>query len=324
MADVELLTQASFILDRCGRPQPPPGAKAALYLYRGIPVQQVFAASTGSPSQTVTKEVTGDTTFCLRSISMTSSAAQAISFQLLKPDGRFLVNTLQDSLQIAGYGSYRYLFNPELQCPAGSKLITTLLSTNTAAQQSISILYEGADLYLLKVGNPNRICPVDEAAGVLPRYFSNPNQNIMAPCWQHGVGPATPAGYEDIEFTYSAPSATSIDVTAANPTATQEIQIAGPEDFHVRRLCFDVKTSARQVTSGTFLARIRSGSGYALSDDYFDVERYIGSMPMPKDWTVKSGDSVFIDLLLVDQAGQHNLSIRTYLEGFKRRKVVYR
>jgi hypothetical protein len=78
------------------------------------------------------------------------------------------------------------------------------------------------------------------------------------------------------------------------------------------------------VTSGTFLARIRSGSGYALSDDYFDVERYIGSMPMPKDWTVKSGDSVFIDLLLVDQAGSHNLSIRTYLEGFKRRKVVYR
>ena len=49
------------------------------------------------------------------------------------------------------------------------------------------------------------------------------------------------------------------------------------------------------VTGGTILARIRNGSGYALTDDYFDVARYIGSSPMPMDWVIDPTDSVFID-----------------------------
>ena len=328
--DVQLLTQADFVLGKCGRPEPPQAGLSSLYLPKSFLVQQVFSASTGSPTQTVTKEITGDTTWCLRGMQISSSSATAISLQVLLPDGKFLINNLQDALQIAGYGSYRYLFTVEKKCPPGSKIQVTFEVTNTTAQQPMAILFDGAYQYLLK-GGTGRICPTDEVAGELPRYFADPNQNIFAPCWQHGVGPATPPGYVDEEFVYSGKqSATAsfpagypgsaISVTAANVTAIQQIGMDDAE-FHVRRLLFEVSEDGT-VTSGTVLARIRDGSGYSLTDDYFDVARYIGSAPMPRDWIVEPNDSVYADLQLVDQGGTGNMYFTMYLEGFKRRRAA--
>lgn len=326
--DIQLLTQADFVLSACGRPAPPRGEMSSLYLPHGFIVQQVFAAATGSPSQTVTKEITGDTTWCLRGLQISSSSATALSLQILLPDGKFLINDLQDVLQIAGYGSYRYVFTAEKRCPPGSKIAITFQVTDTTEQQPISILLDGAYQYLLK-GGVARFCPTDEAAASLPRYFGDQAQNIFAPPWQHGVGPSTPYGYEDVEFTYSGKGSstaafpagapgTAVAVTNANNGAIQQIGTDDAE-FHVRRLLFEIQADD-EVTSGSFLARIRDGSGYSLCDDYFDVARYLGSAPMPVDWVIAPHDSVYADLLLVDPGGTGNLYFTMYLEGFKRRK----
>ena len=65
-------------------------------------------------------------------------------------DGRFLVNQLQDSLQIAGYGSYRYAFRPEWRMPPGTKIQVTFEVTDTTNQQPMAMFFDGAYQYLLE------------------------------------------------------------------------------------------------------------------------------------------------------------------------------
>jgi hypothetical protein len=329
--DIAVLTQADYVLGKCGRPEPPATGLSHLYLSRGFIVQTVFPAGTGSPTQTVTKEIVGDTEWCLRGMQISSTSATALSLQVLLPDGRFLINNLQDALQIAGYGSYRYTFTAEKRCPPGSKIQVTFQVTNSSEQQPIAILFDGAYDFLLK-GGVQRVCATQETAAFLPRYFSDPSQNIFAPPWQHGVGPSTPPGYEDEEFVYSAkgPSTdaddgfpqgrpgSSIDVTAANNAAIQQIGMDDAE-FHIRRVLVEV-TEDTTVTSGSVLARLRDGSGYSFCDDYFDVAQYIGSAPFPVDWIIAPNDSVYADLQLVDGSGTGSIHWTMYLDGFKRRK----
>lgn len=327
----ELLTQADFTLNKCGRPRAPQQGQSALYITRGFLIQVVFPAATTSPTQTITKEITGDTTWCLRGIQISSSSVTAISLQILLPNGRFLISNLQDALQIAGYGSYRYAFgtNAELRCPPGSKIQITFQVTNVTDQQPMAILLDGAYRYLLK-GGEGRICPVDETAGDLPRYFSNPNQNLMAPAWQQGASEPTPEGYVDEDYIYSAlgPASgsfpagapgSSISVTAANLAATQQIGMDNAE-FHCQRILIQVSED-NSVTAGSVLARIRTGSGFALLDDYLDAARYLGSAPYPIDWVIQPNDAVYADLQVVDQTGTGNIYWTMFLEGFKRRRV---
>lgn len=327
--ETALLTQADFVLNKCGRPVAPKIGLSSIYLPHGFLIQTLFPAATTSPTATVTKEITGDTVWCLRGIQITSTTATAISIQILRPDGTFLINYLQDVLQIAGYGSYKYTFTREERCQPGTKISITFNVTDTAQQQPIAICLDGAYQYLLK-GGEGRICPVDESAGNLPRYFGHPNQNIMAPAWQHGVSPATPVGYRDEDFVYSALGPTSdtspagtpgstISVTAANATTTQKIGMDSAE-FHVTRVLIQI-TADDTVTAGSVLVRFRAGSGYAFTDDYLDAARYIGSCPYPVDWVIDPNDAVYADLLLVDQAGTGNVYWTMFLEGFKRRKA---
>jgi hypothetical protein len=323
--DVQLLTQADFVLNRCGRPQAPSGL-SVVYIPRSFLLQQYFGIAPTTPSATLTKEITGDTSWCLRAISITSSTTTALSLQVLLPNGKFLVNNLQDVLQIAGYGSYRYLFAEELECPPGSKIQLTLSDTDTSTVQPLAVLLEGAYKYFLKGGQS---CPVLNAAAGMPRYLRNFNENIMAPCWQQGIGPAVPQGLRDVEWVYGGnqqvttaagvvlPGAIAVDVSAGPFTTTQTIPIDSNSKFRCRRLLFQVNADAT-VTAGTLLGRVRTGSGYALCDDYFDLATYIGSAPMPKDWEIDAGDAVYVDVQLVDQAGTGNIYLQSYLEGAKR------
>jgi hypothetical protein len=326
--DVQLLTQADFTLDKCGRPRPPRRGLSSLFIRKSFLIQTTFAAATSSPTQTVTKEITGESLWHLRGLQITSNPNTALSLQILLPNGRFLINQLQDALQIAGYGSYRYTFNPSLKCPPGTKVSITFEVTNTTNQQPMSIELSGAYEYLLK-GGDNRICPTDEAAENLPRYFGDPNQNIMAPAWQHGVVDPPPPGYHDEDFTYSALQAptvafpagypgSAILVTATNLTATQQITMDAAE-FHCKRLVVQV-TEDNTVTAGSVLVRIRLGSGQAVFDDYLDAARYVGSTYWPIDLVIKANDIVYADLQVVDQAGSGNIYWTMFLEGFKRRR----
>jgi hypothetical protein len=325
--DVQLLTQADRVLSKCGRYEAPREDLSAVYLPKSFMIQQTFAAGATTPVQTITKEITGDTDWCLRAMQIWTSAATLIEFQIQKPDGRFLINALQDVLQVAGYGSYRYLWTVEHRCPPGSKLKATFAVTNTALQQPIAISFDGAYQYLITKGIEGRICRNEELAAKLPRYFSDPNQNIMAPRWQQGLSHWTPPGYVDTEKVWSPTSPLNavtglpslpISVTAAINTATQSIQIPTNEEAHVRRLLFAIQADAG-VTSGTFLAKIRDGSGYSLFDDYFDVN-YICSAAMPHNWIVKPEDTVYADIQLVDQGGVGNMYFCMMLEGFRRRR----
>ena len=319
--DVQLLTQADFLLNKCGRPVAPSGL-SVVYIPKAFLVQQYFGVTPTTPQQTIKKEITGDAPWCLRAISFTSSTATALSVQILLPNGRFLISNLQDVLQIAGYGSYRYLFTKELECPPGSIIQVTLADTNQAVAQPIAILFEGAYKYLLKNGSGS-ICPVQDAMAYMPRYLRNFNENIMAPCWQQGIGPAVPQGFRDLEWVYASTNVsgaggkTGIDVAAGPFTAVQQVPIDSDSAFRCRRLLFAITADAT-VTAGTILGRVRTGSGYSLTDDYFDLATYIGSAPMPKDWDIPAGDVVYVDMQLVDQAGTGSIYLQTYLEGCKR------
>ena len=328
MPEIEILTQADFTLDKCGRPRAPREGLSALYIRKGFLIQTTFAAATGSPTQTITKEITGDAPWCLRGIQITSNSTTAISVQFLLPDGKFLINQLQDALQIAGYGSYKYAVRDNRRYAPGTKIQVTFEVTDTTNQQPMAICFDGAYEYLLK-GGAGRICPVDEAVENLPRYFSDPVQNIMAPAWQHGIVDQPPPGYYDEDFTYSAfqnPTAafpagfpgSAISVTNANLTASQQIGMDASE-FHCQRILIQVDEDDT-VTAGSVLARIRLGSGQAVFDDYFDAARYIGSVSWPIDLVIQPNDIVYADLQAVDVAGTGNLYWTMFLEGFKRRR----
>ena len=147
-----------------------PSGASAVCLRRKIPIQIVFTAAPGSTSQTITKEISGETTFLLRSISATSSAATALLIQIQLPDGRFLLSNLADVLTFAGYGSWRWLLSEELECPPGTKITVTLVDQNTVVAQPIMLLFEGADRSYCAARGPvgNGWHPICHATGARP------------------------------------------------------------------------------------------------------------------------------------------------------------
>jgi hypothetical protein len=327
--EVQLLRQADMVLSKCGRPMMPQRDLSVIYIPRGIFVQDFLEIGS---ADTLTKEIVGDTPWVLRSISIATTTTTALYWNVQLPNGRFLINNLQDITQVAGYGSWRYLLGKELECPPGSKFIVTLDDSIAGAStaQPIAILFEGAYKYFIK-GTPknggNGGCTAKdlEYASTLPRYVSDPNQNILAPSWMQGYGPPTPPGCVDEAFTYPSfgdnGAIGPLTVSLAGPlTGTVEIKTDQEYDFEVRRFLFLVQQAAgAAVTAGSFLGRIRAGSGKSFTDDYIDLARYLGSSRYPHDWHVRHGDSIFIDLELVDSAGSGSLQFQAFAEGVRRR-----
>jgi hypothetical protein len=316
--DIELLKQAGAILSKCGRPIRPRGVSA-------VPLFKCFLMPmTIGPgdTQTFIKEVTGDTTWTLRAISSTAGSnantATNVRIQIQLPNGRYLFGGKNgiDSGQFASTGSFRYLQDPPMDCNPGDKIRVTLSSTNNAAPvTAITLLFEGHYQYYMTGGPSN-----DPAlASELPRYQGIVNENILAPPYIAGLGPETPAGYDDEFFTYSSDTL-SVAIGGANRTGTVKINIDNGLDFLCRRILPEV-TASNTATAGAFLGRVRVSSGYALCDSFMDLERYIGGSEWPGAFPIKGGDEVFIDLNLVDTAGTGSVSITVHMEGVRRRKL---
>jgi hypothetical protein len=305
--DPVLLTQAEMVLTKCGGRRFPAGLSAVL-LPKGYLMQNVLAVGA---DQTQVLEIDSDTTFVLRAISSTTAGALYLQIQL--PDGKFLMNSLMDVNQIGAFGSFRLAFNRELACPPGSVIRVHWNDTipGAVAVQPVTLLFEGALRYYLRSARPVPALP-----GPGPRYFSDPDQNILAPCWMHGQGPGEPG---DLKYTYAIPQL-SILGTGTNLTASGSVQIDQGTDFEARRLLFDVQQDAT-VTAGRFLVRLRTASGYAFCDDYLDVAAYINGTVYPHDWHIVAGEQVFLDAILVDFTGTGSMYLTAHLEGVKRSKL---
>jgi hypothetical protein len=320
----QLITEADYVLSPCGRFVPPVGS--VVYIPKSFLIQAVLPLAS---EQTFYKEITGDTTWCWRSIAIALSGnPPAISAQVLAPDdGHFLFNGLLDLTAIAGFGSNRFLLSREIECPPGSKIVLSLDDNflSASAVQPVSMLCGGAYAYYLKNGIRSKwdsglwSYTAERQVSALPRIFAGPNQNILAPCWMNGLGPKTPAGSEDTAFTYGDGNSNLAKVTLGGVlSAKASIQIDDTYDFQVRRFLFDVIPDAG-VTAGSFLVRIRAGSGFVFTDEYLDMAKYSGSAYWAKGWDIKHGDQMQFDLTLVDGAGSGSISIQCFADGVRRR-----
>ena len=315
--DSQLILEADWLLSKCGRPTPPRGL-SSVYIPHSFLLQTLDLTS---GQTTIEKTVTGDTTWMLRAISANGVTPY---WQVILPNGQPLLNQSQLVQEVAGYGSGRLVMAKEVSCPPQSKIQVRI----TAASEPVQMLFEGVYCYYLKLqtGVAYERWSGLRANPLPPKYLAHPNQNILAPCWMHGVGPSTPAGYEDSPFTYvSAPPVLGYGLQFTGPSdilqfATIEIPIESASDFVVRRFHFDVTRDAG-VTGGSILARIRAASGHVFSDDYMDVARYIGGAPFAHDWWLKAQDTIILDLQLVDFTGTGQMYMQVYAEGVKRRKA---
>jgi len=326
MPDIQFLQEADWTLSKCGQPLPPAEGISIVYRLKYFLVQDVVPRSLAVGStQTFTKIISGDTTWELRSISANWFAGQLVYLQIQLPDGSYLSNVLEDDLVFAGYGSNRWTASRPIECPTNSKIIIAFDTNLPAATvaQNITLLLEGAYKYYVKSGVTH---PAPEAyAERLPRYLGNPNQNIMAPSWVQGYGPGTPDGWEDVWFTYDSGAqiingtrfpGVTIPLTGST-VASATIKLERASDFICRRFYFWIQADAT-VSAGSILARIRISSGYAITNDYFDVFRYISGGMLAHDLNIKAGEQIFFDLNMVDATGTGNMYFEAFAEGAKR------
>ena len=141
----------------------------------------------------------------------------------------------------------------------------------------------------------------------------------MAPAWAWGEGPGTPQGFRDdeggfVRFSQVVP----IDVGAlTSKNETAQIQIDPSFDYPVRKIWFQV-TADSTVTAFDVLAKVRDSSGYFLTDDYIQYG-ILNGVPLAKEWVVKAGDTIIVDLALADFAGTGNVYVQVFSAGAKRR-----
>ena len=312
--NLDLLQQADRVLSKCGRPVIT-GA-VAVPLFRAFVMPMVLQPG---QSTVFTKEITGKTTWSLRAISSSVGAlgvATGVRIQIQLPNGRFLIGQNgQDVGQFAWIGSWRYNMDTGVRCEPGSKIQVTLTDTiGLNAPFPVNLLFEGAYEFYLK-GDAG--LSSSQLASGLPRYQGIVNENILAPCWMGGYGPETPAGFRDERFTYSSVVET---VPIAGPTnTTLKISIDAGFDFYCRRVLFELTRDA-SATAGAFVARLRTGSGYALNDNFIDYAQYINGAEYAHDWLIRGEDAVYVDANLVDGAGTTNFYLRVHLEGVRRRR----
>lgn len=313
--DYALIEQANRVLSKCGgRPIIQDGVVVCLEKKFLMPLTLQPGAT-----QNFVREITGEALWEMRAIScdrgMNSIVGARLQIQL--PSGRFLLGgNGMDVGQFAWVGSYRYVTDPPEECEPGSK-IQVSLSDYTGLDEAIAVnlLFEGCYKFYMKGG---RLQPLPMSATSIPRYQGILNENILAPCWVGGYGPETPEGYDDRRFTYSSNVAT---IPVAGPLSTTlRIPIDATSDFVCRRLLFDISKDSG-VTPGAFLGRIRTGSGFALNDDYIDLAAYLGGACWPHDWIIRRGDEVFIDIVLTDATGATNMTFQAHLEGARRYRL---
>ena len=328
--DARLAAQAKRALNACGGVDPARGNMILPWPPKGFLLPMYLPAG-----QTVTfsREITGEAPWELRAISSDrgmatpSGASQTVGvrLQIQLPNGRYLIGgNGADVSQFGWIGSWRHLIDPPVECEPGSKIQVTLSDTG-GAPLATNLLFEGNYRYALD-GQPPKGRTL--SALQIPRVQGVVNENILAPCWMAGY--PQPGPNEDY-FVYSSPATVStasyflgagypVGTPLALPSssATLKIPIDTGLDFVCRRIVVSLEADST-ATAGVVLGRLRLGTGYALCDNFIDLARYLNGVEFPKGWTIRGGDSVYVDVALVDAAGTGNYYVQIFLEGYKRR-----
>lgn len=316
--DLKLLQQANAILTKCGRTVPPPGTTYVDF-YHG------YFYQVGVPDQTTVtepKEVAGDTDFYLRAIQcfppqgFNGSLNATPYFQIQLPDGRFLQQVLRIYNEDMAQGSCRFVLDEELRCPPGSKFYITTDQTiiPSGTGQLMGFLFEGVHRYYLVETPPAAVDSKLVRASKIPRYLNNVNQNIMAPEWVAGGCGPVPAGKTDELYTYVGTAVLTMGVASA-ATVTMRIPISRTSDF-----LFAVLFQSLAFAGGSFstlYVRIRDSSGYLFTDDFVDINNIIRA-PYAKNWFIKRGSTVYIDIAPQAPTGPGTVTVTLYMQGLRR------
>lgn len=323
---VELLTQADQVLSPCGRYVAPAGL-GWVDIPFGMQYQKYLANA--AADSTEEKLVETPVPFILRAFQAFAQPGTigAVYWRMRFPTGRFFQSQICAVSEEFDFGSFRQPIDPPLECAPGSRFYFTtdgLIASGTDV--AITVLLEGVLRYTIK-GTSGCAIPIgrNEPWASQPAFpVHDPNQNILAPECRLGgqCYPETPKGYRDEPFTYCVPLSNAVSVkNDGSVTANQPLLIGSDADFVVRGLNF-VFTAVGGAT-GTLFVRIRSDSGYEITDGFCTAAR-ISTVLFPELWLKSSGrgaSALFIDYMFVDNNATGSWNVQPVAIGVKRRRV---
>lgn len=323
----QLLKDANFVLDACGRQVPPPNTQ-----WVDIPAHigySRFMTGSADPTFPGSEDIggvmhKGRVSFFLRALTAQSlpRQAQGVYWRLRLPAGQYFQSAMTAHPMAFGLGSDRQSFSPEIEWKPGEKLyvdLDTVLAgpPPSATGYSVSMMFEG--VYRFPISGPGAVrFPL---GGDLPRYFVGDNQNILAPefCFAPGCPSETPAGYTDEEFCYISPTS-DLPITGS-PISDVATQINTDADFIVREIWPFFPLNLANQGAGSVVVRFRRADGYAMSSNFIPAAAIQG--PVFRELRVKAGDTLYYDARVVDTAGSAGNVVTAgfYFIGVKRRKV---
>jgi hypothetical protein len=339
---LELLKEADYILDACGRPVPPPGFK-----FVDLPRVINFTTIVPGAGPVATQfRVTNNakTLFLCRGISTTP----AVPYRIKWPNGRFFDQNPFDGQLPAGRAGTMLAFDREQPIEKGARIGVEHVGgpwvTPPPPTGPVSIDFWGVLRYLIKevddgaeppgnyciVGYPAKarsqktgswkLSLVDDpitALESIPRYMCGPNQNIMAPEFLLGDGSwwPTPAGCTDESFSFFSDP---ITVTVNDASYGHVVIVPGHDKVIVKR--WRTRTTWAVETTGIPAVSMRLPNGYSITGGDF--------MPMVYDWMpffptlgVTAGTRIVLDVTNVGGVGT-TLTTVVEFEGVKRTGCV--
>lgn len=355
--NLELLTQADYVLSPCGRPVPPAGYRF-IDLPRVIPFHfdNEVGGQPGTPFNRLLSN-TANTLFLCKGIAL-NSGFQA---RLRWPSGRFLsAGMMFNENQVAspqGVGSTMLALTEEMPLDPDARISVQLSGLGTITGGCDLDLW-GVLRYMLKVsdgsnggrsagngGNGGASCLIgypaivkNNGAGLdliddpietlkaRPRYLCGPNQNIMAPEWALGnqCTPETPDGWTDEPFTFFSQA-----IAIPHDGEIYNIPVivpGGGEDFIVKSLKFFTTYTDEYFSVPVLQLRLPNGFSM-MGGDMIPVaydQNFIPNvfeLPVFPTLPVTTGMRIILDAadMLVSGVGTATLIVQ--FVGCKRRRA---
>ncbi len=352
----ELLKQADYVLNACGRPTPPPGY-TFIDLFRIIPFHfdTVGQSSPGAPfNQAITNNA--DTLFLCMGVALRSKFMTRIKW----PTGRFLSQNMEfnagQEASPQGVGSSMVAFQNPIPIDPDQRITVQISGVNISGTE-VDVQFWGVLRDRIKTdsasnggsanaGSSDASCIIGYAAKpftdrpssletipdpvaalkALPRYQCTPNQNIMAPEYRLGnqCTPETPDDSQDESFTFFSPV---ISIPANGEVYGIPVIVpGGSDDVVIRNLTFYV-TLTGDGFSAIPVLQIRLPNGYSImgGDEIpvvtdFNFIPSVFQLPVFPTLRVRSGDRIIVDAadMLVTGSGVSTVLIQ--FDGCKRRK----